>query len=280
MKYTSLERSSDSGKPIELYKFVYGSTVYRYALIDGTDAPFSYLGEDYTPYTLNRASAELTEVMSRNTLNIEVPSICDVAQLFVSAPPEEIISVTIFRVHVNQSYPLQGITVFKGRIVSCEFKGYQATLNCEPIFSRLKIPGLRMVYDVMCPYALYSTGCGADKATFSRTATATAIDSRNILLTISTGDTILPDWLESGILKGGLFACGSVKRMIVDTPATGKLTLMHPIYGSIKHQSCTVSLGCEHTLTECKTKFNNVANYGGFPWIPDKNPYSDNVVWG
>src|SRR3546814_2715916 len=30
--------------------------------------------------------------------------------------------------------------------------------------------------------------------------------------------------------------------------------------------------GCDHRRMTCKDKFNNILNYGGFDWIPTKNP--------
>jgi hypothetical protein len=35
--------------------------------------------------------------------------------------------------------------------------------------------------------------------------------------------------------------------------------------------------GCDHTRETCKDKFDNLANYGGFPWIPSKNPFANSV---
>ena len=41
-----------------------------------------------------------------------------------------------------------------------------------------------------------------------------------------------------------------------------------------------VLAGCDHSVTTCDTKFNtpedtqsNVINYGGFPFVPGKNPF-------
>ena len=34
----------------------------------------------------------------------------------------------------------------------------------------------------------------------------------------------------------------------------------------------TLSRGCSKTVSDCKNKFNNISNYGGFPYIPAKNP--------
>jgi hypothetical protein len=29
--------------------------------------------------------------------------------------------------------------------------------------------------------------------------------------------------------------------------------------------------GCDHSITDCETKYNNLINYGGFPWVPNQD---------
>jgi hypothetical protein len=31
--------------------------------------------------------------------------------------------------------------------------------------------------------------------------------------------------------------------------------------------------GCDRTRLTCSLKFGNIANFGGFPWVPQKNPF-------
>jgi len=35
--------------------------------------------------------------------------------------------------------------------------------------------------------------------------------------------------------------------------------------------------GCDHSVSTCAARFDNLANYGGFPFIPTKNPFSTGV---
>lgn len=39
--------------------------------------------------------------------------------------------------------------------------------------------------------------------------------------------------------------------------------------------------GCDHTLATCRDKFGNHINFGGFPWIPGRNPFtsSSTIFW-
>ena len=37
--------------------------------------------------------------------------------------------------------------------------------------------------------------------------------------------------------------------------------------------------GCQHTLTICATRFNNLENYGGYPFIPLDNPFTSGTLY-
>ncbi|MEW6169845.1 MAG: phage BR0599 family protein [Pseudomonadota bacterium] len=37
--------------------------------------------------------------------------------------------------------------------------------------------------------------------------------------------------------------------------------------------------GCDHTLSTCESKFGNSANFGGFPFIPTKNPFGGSPIY-
>ena len=37
--------------------------------------------------------------------------------------------------------------------------------------------------------------------------------------------------------------------------------------------------GCDRTLNTCHAKFGNSANFGGFPFIPTKNPFGGSPIY-
>jgi len=37
--------------------------------------------------------------------------------------------------------------------------------------------------------------------------------------------------------------------------------------------------GCNRTIQECSSKFNNTLNYGGMPFIPTKNPFGGDPIF-
>jgi hypothetical protein len=35
----------------------------------------------------------------------------------------------------------------------------------------------------------------------------------------------------------------------------------------------TLYPGCDRSLAMCDERFNNAVNHGGFPWLPNSNPF-------
>ena len=51
------------------------------------------------------------------------------------------------------------------------------------------------------------------------------------------------------------------------------LTLSRAVPGLLTGAAITLYPGCDHTRATCAAKFANLDNFGGFPWIPTRNPF-------
>jgi len=57
------------------------------------------------------------------------------------------------------------------------------------------------------------------------------------------------------------------------------VTVTHPVAG-LEPGSVLIALpGCNHTTTHCNDKFSNILNFGGFPYMTEKNPFGANSVF-
>jgi hypothetical protein len=83
-----------------------------------------------------------------------------------------------------------------------------------------------------------------------------------------------------GYYSGGMIEIGSVLKYIIASQGA-TLTLMQPLGVNIDSNGSAATLypGCAHNLSDCQTKFNNLLNYGGFPWIPGdrNNPFGNGI---
>jgi uncharacterized phage protein (TIGR02218 family) len=264
MTYQNLEHSAHGGQPQELYRFSQGANRWLYT---SGQVAVDYQSETYQPASISRGGLEQGNELGRLGVEIRVPRDLSVASLFLAAPPEGVVSVTIYRRHADDS---EFITYWKGRVSGSRLSGSEATLKCEPIASSLKRPGLRAHYQLLCRHVLYSSGCGALKDSFRVDGTLAAVSGVAVQVAAAASQ---PD----GYFVGGMLATTLGARMIVGHVGVD-LTLVAPMVGLAPGDAVQLYAGCDHTTAHCKDRFNNLNNYGGFPFIPVKNPFSGDAI--
>jgi uncharacterized phage protein (TIGR02218 family) len=274
LTYNSFETSVSSGSPAELYRFTYSDKAYRYCTLDGGVGPFTYKiaggDEVFTPSPLRRSSMDVSEEMARNTLEITMPDSATIPRLFMAAPPEGVVGVTVYRFHVTDT-DRGYVTIFKGRVLSVSFQDNEASLSCEPIFTSLRRPGLRRYYTPHCGHSLYGPGCRLLRDDWE--IDGTVIGQNGNVLTIQGAEAFADGWFV-----GGVFRCGDVRRMVM--ASSGGQVTVSSTTPAINGKACVLLPGCNHLRSDCHTKFNNVLNFGGFDWMPLKNPYKgDNIFF-
>jgi uncharacterized phage protein (TIGR02218 family) len=270
MTYDATERSVQAGAPVELYEFTRGEQIFRYT---SADADFSLLGNTYATEPLRRSQIETSAERARNGLTIECRREFAIAELFRVAPPTDVIGVVIKRVHRDDLDPA---VIWNGRVLNCGFDGVQARLNCEPASTSLKRPGLRRLYQRQCPHVLYAQGpgqCNVVRATHSTVTTVSAVSG----VTLSVAALASKPW------AGGFVewepASGVLERRFILSFSGLALTLSQAFQGIEVGDTVTVSPGCDHTTATCSSTYGNLANYGGMPFMPDKNPFDGTPVF-
>lgn len=270
MTYDTRERSVQDAAPIELYEFTRGAIVQRYT---SADADFTLLSTTYIAATMQRSQIETSAERARNTITITGARDFPIADLFRIAPPADVVMLTIKRVHRGDTDPA---VIWMGRVVNCEWAGSVSRLTCEPVITSLRRNGLRRKYQRQCPLPLYSQGpgmCNVVRATHSTTTTVTA--AAGLVLTVAT--------LASKPYPGGFVEwqtpAGPVERRFITGRAGLDLTLSQAFVGITPGATVTVSPGCDHTQGTCIATYANGANYGGFPFIPLKNPFDGTPVY-
>jgi uncharacterized phage protein (TIGR02218 family) len=264
MTYLAKEQSTQDARPVELFRFVMDATTWRYCTGRATR---TYLSADYLPAAIERSQVQASQEFGRSELTVSVPYDNPVAALFTSGYPAAVVTLTLFRTHVGDS---EFITYWRGRVVSASFKGAVCELKCEPVFTSLQRAGLRALYQVQCRHALYSTGCGVNKATYAIAGTIATIAGN--VITVAAAGALAADWFTAGYV-----AAPGGSRAIVAHAGTS-LTLISPIPGAIVGQAVTLYPGCNLTAAICTSKFANDLRYGGFRWIPLKNPFTGDAL--
>jgi uncharacterized phage protein (TIGR02218 family) len=267
MTYDAKENSVYEGSPVELYQFARGTAEYwRYT---SADADETYLGGVYSAVAISRNKIELSQNVQTASLQIEVPIDTAFAQEFMAGSPTDPISFTLFRFHEGDA---EVASIWIGRVVNVEFKELTVDVLCETSYTSLKRPTLRRLYQYTCPHVLYDEGpglCNVDKDNFKTTATLSAVSG--VTITSATFGLQADTYYSGGFVE--LTTGGVINRRFITNHVGNDLTLNQVLFGAASGMSVDVYPGCAHNLDTCRTKFNNLVNYGGFPWIPQKNPF-------
>lgn len=264
MAYDVFEASVESGQPIELYIFTIGATVHRYTSAEDT---ITYSANTYLPRNIDRTSPTLASGKGgRQQLEITLPKDDVIAQRYIGIVPAARVEIEVLRFHRDDSP--NGYSLWKGRIVSAKFE--QQTTVCrlfsvssESALAR-PIPGRK--YQGLCNHTLYDSGCKVTKASYKYTGTVSAESGRTITV------AGLAAAKGAGWAKGGTIEVGSEKRL-VSSQSGDVLTLQIAFPSTLVSSSVDVYAGCDHTLTTCNGKFSNAINFGGFPFVPTRDPF-------
>lgn len=264
MTYDAHELSMQSGEPIEMYQFTVGATNYYFT---SAKSAITYDSNTYQPELIKRGNIDFTTEKGRNNLKLQTVRDFEIADLFRVSPPSDVILLVVHRVHYGET---DGVVIWSGRVLNCDWVGSIASLNCEPVSSSLQRIGLRRMYQRQCPHVLYGAACGVDKTDFDLSTTILSISG--LTLSCVDVDTFGDDWFA-----GGFIEFGTEKRFIT-SQTSNNITISAPIAGLEVGDTIIAYAGCNHALTTCNFKFSNSENYGGMPYIPTKNPFSGSLL--
>lgn len=266
-------------KPKELYRFVEGSSVWTVTSGDSSEV---YNGETYIPVTIGRSEAESKNELSRANLQITVDLDNAMGRRWLKNILDEVVSLTLF-----SKDGADVAVIWKGRLSSVKPEEIAITLVFESIFTSLRRPGLRAKYQRSCPHALYGRGCFLNKEDWAVTDVVTNVAGATVVMPIAA--TYPTGYFTSGMIEAPDGTLRFIINHVGDT-----LTLIRALdpltaafaeagyglsygeyFGGVKAR---IFPGCDRTKETCDSKFNNLLNMGGFPYIPIKNPFSGSSI--
>ena len=155
--------------------------------------------------------------------------------------------------------------LFHGRVSGVDFVGRsraQLTVSSDLVILDYNMP--RNLWQSTCNHTLYDSGCGVVQGTYSTTgtagsgSTASIINSSVALAGHAQGQITFTSGVNANLT-------GTIKSVIAGT----SLTLLYPFPSTpAVGDAFTVAYGCDHTPNTCKSRFNNISNFRGFPYVP------------
>lgn len=278
MTFIATETGIESGSPVELYDFGYLSSEWNYT---SGDSEFYDAVSDktYTPISVARGNLEFSSDFSRGSLDISMQYDVPFLDLFRTAAPSGVVSLTVRKVH-RLDGAAEIITVWKGRVLNVNWVGSEAQLTCQPIRASLLRFGLRRQFQFNCPHVLYGDACSVDKTLFQLTGNVTAVSGSSI--SVVGASTFIENYFAGGYVEYTNSALITPeRRMIVSNPGgSNVIMLSSPPLNLTIGTSAVVYPGCDHSLGTCAGKFDNQLNFGGFPHTPTNNgPFSGETTF-
>ena len=268
MSYDLIETSRDDGRPIELIQIAYTGNFWYYT---SADREVVHDGRTYKPVAWGRGELEPSPDASKASLPLTFPRDVEFAEVFRIQPPSEVVTVTLLARH----YLNDGYAVFwKGRIINADWQGPVVQFTSESVFSSLKRPGLRRRYSTNCPYALYGADCKVSRDAWRETGIVSGLNGLTLFAVPAAGKT--NNYYAGGYVTWENNTAGNVEKRMIRSSlgANGALTLASLPVGLSPGQQVNLYPGCDHTLGSAGcAKFNNILNFGGTPYIPQKNPF-------
>ncbi|UYD21608.1 FAD/FMN-containing dehydrogenase [Pseudomonas phage phiH1] len=268
MTYSSYETSLEAGTPVELYEFVQG--IQRWSYISGADS-IVRLGQVYTPMPVTRDRIKQSSDIFKDSLKLSFPRDDAFASQFLGFAPEDVTTVTVLRGHVGDPDE-QFIVYWKGRVVGAKAAGNKVDVECESVFTSIKRPGLRARFEYGCRHALYLRGCGVNRELYKLEGAVLSIAGG---LTVAVAGAALQ---PAGYYTGGMLVAPSGASRFLVNHTGDQVTMARPLAELVGGMTVAIYPGCDHLKSTCKDKFNNLPNFGGFPYIPTRNPFDGSSI--
>lgn len=263
--------ASDRGPSIiSLYEFRLGPALYfRYT--DG-DEDVIFNGETFAPAPLSYTEASQEGTLSKESVKVAAQYSLAPAKAFRIDPPSYVSTLTIWEGHfsdVDQEFQ----QVWAGRILNVRVERESAEFTCETESTSLTRPGSQRRYQRPCPHALYGPLCRA-------------VEVQQAVSWVSGSSA---EWTvtrpATGYHSAGSYAAGRVlwdnengderQQTILAVVESGPnlvLTVNKALAAGGTPTNLRIVKGCNRTETACADWHDNIWNFGGCPFIPNRTP--------
>jgi uncharacterized phage protein (TIGR02218 family) len=270
MTYDSLETSAHDGGPLEGFRFVGTSSSYHYT---NAQQDITINGILYQAAFIKRSGIKSGSQEDSYELEIELPFELQLAQDYAYASSPPTLDMILYRYHEAGDPATEWIIAWVGSVTAFSVSGKIAKLRVPSVFEAVLSGNIPSVYyQGPCNHVLYDSRCGISRAANTTTSTVQSI-------TDSTTIVVVDDGVADGVLVAGELNLPVKKerRQIISNTAN-TLVINFPFFDIEVGDEVEMAAGCDHAYQgDCKTKFSNTLNYGGFPYIPNENPFEGNI---
>ena len=241
------------------------------------EAPIVCDGRTYTPALIGHEGLRLStsSIGDECTLTIFAGQPGNPLADIAAGEIDRELSVSVLRCDPSAATPT-AVQVFAGTVRKVGLKGGQHTATCAVLGGRFRRPIPKHIVQKGCNYCLFDGPCTLVKSAWASHGTFTgSLPGTSLAFTPTSGIT------PSGAYAGEWYAGGWVectgtdgrfyRRPVHNCSASGGVWTLHlgrPLPDVCAGQPLSAFPGCSGRYSECKGKFSNGANFGGFPFTP------------
>lgn len=272
MTFAAISNLISGQRPFFLYLFRRGGVEYRFTSLptDLTRTVAGVSGTVWTAAPISHGRIPYSSESYRSEFPITFPLSDAFARGFLAPLGIEPASVTVWRGFLNDP-DAELVVKYKGTVIGgrpSESAG-TITLVCMSGLSQLMRRGLSAVFQRPCRHVVYFGGCRLNLADHQTVATVSALTVDGLTATVAAAAG-----QDDGYYRAGIIEFNGAREMIVShVGATLKLTAPLPgLAAQIAADgsaSIKIAPGCNLTMSTCRTRFDNLNNFGGFPYISD-----------
>lgn len=269
MTYNADEISLEDSRPFEIYRIILGAQTFYYTSGDDT---VTVDGDAYVPIEIKRTAIAMGKQSRSKIVSVSISASTEIAQRYTGPPPGVRASISIFRLQRTTGVGDKAL-IYSGTVKAVTFpdNGQFAELQCQSLEASTNRSVPRYTYMGMCNHLLYGSLCGIDQSLHKHLGIVTAVV--NNVITIA-------DLNSSGLdVKGGFMesSTGIEKRQILAVSGDD-VTVLLPFEINPTGSQVVAFAGCNRILTsDCAVKFTNEANFGGFAFVPNRNPFTAGI---
>ncbi len=269
-----------TGKDVvkELYRFVENDGTFIYTVTSSDQSEVYNAGsgnETYTPLAIGRDEVQGKGEMTKQNLTLSFPIDNTVARRWFVSSVDFPLTVTIYSKSIADGVEVE----WKGRLSSVSPKKNQIDFVFESVFTSMRRIGLRQTYQITCPHALYSKGCNLNKEDWDVSGAVTLVVNNVITIPAAAG-------YADGYFTSGMFEDMNGTLRFITSHVGNQLTLIRPMNDLLERVAtlgysgltCRIFPGCDRSAATCNSKFANILNHGGFPFMPSKNPFGGSSI--
>lgn len=266
------EQGIDISIPIELYEFI-GS--YKNYYLTSCSREITFQGHTYTPIVgLKRNNVKSgTNSEDNITVKLSIPVQSEIITDygFQVTPPK--LDCTIYRIYEDLTpYDSNFRIYWTGPVANISISDMVASIEIPSIFSNALGGSCPSIYfQTPCNFVLFDPNtCKVSRVANSVSTTVETISANGLEIKLAS----LGAFSATDFTAGEIYIPSqSERRMVVSADAgTGILKVNYAFGRLLPGDTVQITRGCDHAWKgHCKTRYNNVANFGGHPLIPPVN---------